>query len=116
MATCKKIKHFSWLLIVENHQSDHSMEHEKSVSKMQRILDKLRNEIVDKQHASKGVTLMRESQLRLMNYKELYLHREEIGEEELTTLYANMSVTEREIADGGLATLTFVIEALDELC
>lgn len=82
---------------------------------MQRILDKLRSEIAFKGPVSResNMALMRESQLRLMNYKELYLHRESIGEEELQALYEKMSVIEKAIADKGVSALTYIIEALD---
>ncbi len=101
---------------MENYQACQSITNGKAARKMQRILDKLRSEIVDYQHDSNGsaMRLTRESQLRLMNYKELYLHRESIGEVELSALYENMSVTEKEIADAGVSALTFIIEALDK--
>lgn len=101
---------------MENYQSYHLTTNETDIRKMQRILDTLRSEIADKQQAfGKGVlALTRESQLRLMNYKELYLHRESIGEEELQTLYKSMSKTEKVIADEGIRALTYMIQALDE--
>ncbi|MCA0936456.1 hypothetical protein LCL85_13025 [Vibrio alginolyticus] len=103
---------------MENYQSHYAIASEESVRKLQRILDKLISEMVDKQHYSgqSAVILTRESQLRLMNYKELYLHRDSIGEEELMTLYEKMSVVEKEIADEGISALTFIIEALDKMC
>ncbi len=102
---------------MENYQSYHSITSETFIRKMQRILDKLQSEIAAKQQSSKETiaALTRESQLRLMNYKELYLHRESIGEVELSALYENMSVTEKEIADEGISALTFIIEALDKM-
>ncbi len=99
-----------------NKQSDYSMTSEKSIRKMQRILDKLQSEIAEKHGLSDKsmLTLTSESQRRLMNYKELYLHRKLIGEDELNTLYKSMSEIEKSIADEGVAALTFVIEALEE--
>nr|WP_319557038.1 hypothetical protein [uncultured Vibrio sp.] len=101
-----------------NNQSYHLTTNETDIRKMQRILDMLRSEIADKQQTvRRGVlALMRESQLRLMNYKELYLHRESIGKEELQTLYNCMSETEKVIADEGVHALTYMIQALDEIC
>ncbi len=100
----------------ESYHSNESMVGEKYVCKMQRILNKLRSEIMDKQKLSGESVhaLTRESQLRLMNYKELHLHRESIGEDELNTVYEKMSVTEREIADEGVSALGFIIERLDD--
>ena len=101
---------------MEHYQSCHSTTNETDIRKMQRILDTLLSEIVDKQQTSGGdvLALTRESQSRLMNYKELYLHRELIGEEELQTRYNNMSETEKVIADEGVDALTYMIQALDE--
>ncbi|MEX3071124.1 hypothetical protein AB3Y13_04840 [Vibrio alginolyticus] len=102
---------------MENDQSHYAIASEKSIRKLQRILDRLISEIVDKQRhlIQSTAALTRESQLRLMNYKELYLHRDSIGEEELMKLYENMSVVEKEIADEGISALTFIIEALDKM-
>lgn len=50
-----------------------------------------------------------------MNYKELYLHRDSIGEEELMTLYEKMTVVEKEVADESISALTFIIDALDKM-
>ncbi len=61
------------------------------------------------------MALTRESQRRLMNYKELYLHRDSIGEEELMTLYEKMTVVEKEVADESISALTFIIDALDKM-
>ena len=101
---------------MENYQSYHSTTNETDIRKMQRILDALLSEIADKQQTSGGdvLALTRESQSRLMNYKELYLHRKSIGEEELQTLYKSMSKTEKVIADEGADALTYMIQALDE--
>ncbi|MGP8308523.1 hypothetical protein [Vibrio sp. YIC-376] len=100
---------------MENYQSCYSTTSEAFIRKMQCILDKLRSEIADKPQVSSEntIALTRESQFRLMNYKELYLHRESIGEEELQTLYETMSVIEKVIADEGVSALTYTIEALD---
>ncbi|MBR9788291.1 MAG: hypothetical protein GYB40_10175 [Vibrionaceae bacterium] len=102
---------------MENYQSYNLTTNEASVRKMQRILDKLRTEIAGGKHTSgkSVVVLTRESQLRLMNYKELYLHRESIGDEELKTLYKNMNEIEKVIADEGVHTLAYMIQALDEI-
>ncbi|MDV6249770.1 hypothetical protein [Vibrio sp. EA2] len=101
---------------MENEQAYNSTVIDVSTRKMQRIIDKLRSEIAAKQHTSveSVVALTRESQLRLMNYKELYLHRESIGDDELKALYKNMSEIEKVIADEGVQTLTYMIQALDE--
>lgn len=101
---------------MEHYQSYHSTTNETDIRKMQRILDTLLSEIADKQQTSGGdvLALTRQSQSRLMNYKELYLHRELIGEDELQTLYNNMSETEKVIADEGVDALTYMIQALDE--
>jgi hypothetical protein len=110
-----KITHISVGYKMGNYQSCYSTTSEEFICKMQRILDKLRSEIAFKGPVSResNMALMRESQLRLMNYKELYLHRESIGEEELQALYEKMSVIEKAIADKGVSALTYIIEALD---
>lgn len=119
MATLKIVKIYQLAMEeMQNYQSYKSMTSEISVRKMQRVLEKLVSETVEKQLSSKqsAAALIRESQLRLMNYKELYLHRESIGEEELTKLYEKMSGVEKEVADEGISALTFMIEALDKMC
>ncbi|TOA95298.1 hypothetical protein CGK17_03575 [Vibrio parahaemolyticus] len=108
----------SVLIKMEKHQSYKSITAKVSIRKMQRILDQLLNEIDEKHRASKEnvVTLTRQSQHRLMGYKELYLHREAIAESELLLAYESMSDTEKQIADMGLSELTYAIEALDRAC
>ncbi|EEZ83544.1 conserved hypothetical protein [Vibrio alginolyticus 40B] len=83
---------------------------------MQRILDHLLSEI-DQQHRETKenvVTLIQQSQQRLMNYKELYLHKESISEVELRVAHENMSETEKQVADMGIPVLTYIIGALDK--
>ncbi|WP_098414505.1 hypothetical protein [Vibrio sp. ES.051] len=103
---------------MEKHQAYKLMATKASARKMQRILDQLLNEIDDKHRATRKdvVTLTRESQQRLMHYKELYLHRESLGEGELQIVYQNMTITEQCLANMGVLALTHVIKALDKEC
>ncbi|ELA6778297.1 hypothetical protein RB979_000510 [Vibrio alginolyticus] len=101
---------------MEKYQSYKSIETKASIRKMQRILDRLFSEI-DQQHRETKenvVTLIQQSQQRLMNYKELYLHKESISEVELRMAHENMSETEKQIADMGIPVLTYIIGALDK--
>lgn len=101
---------------MEKYQSYKSIETKSSIRKMQRILDQLFSELNEQHRVTKEnvVALTRQSQQRLMNYKELYLHKESIGEVELQIAYENMSVTERHVADMGVSALTYIIGALDK--
>ncbi|HHF3126728.1 hypothetical protein [Vibrio alginolyticus] len=101
---------------MEKYQSYESIETKASIRKMQRILDHLLSEI-DQQHRETKenvVTLIQQSQQRLMNYKELYLHKESISEVELRVAHENMSETEKQVADMGIPVLTYIIGALDK--
>ncbi|NVC50250.1 hypothetical protein [Vibrio diabolicus] len=101
---------------MEKYQSYKSIETKSSIRKMQRILDQLFSELNEQHRVTKEnvVALTRQSQQRLMNYKELYLHKESIGEVELQITYENMSVTEKQVADMGVPALTYIIGALDK--
>ncbi|MGI3063811.1 hypothetical protein ACRTEL_05110 [Vibrio diabolicus] len=101
---------------MEKYQSYKSIETKSSIRKMQRILDQLFSELNEQHRVTKEnvVALTRQSQQRLMNYKELYLHKESIGEVELQIAYENMSVTEKRVADMGVSALTYIIGALDK--
>ncbi|BCB45060.1 MULTISPECIES: hypothetical protein [Vibrio] len=101
---------------MEKYQSYKSIETKSSIRKMQRILDQLFSELDEQHRVTKEnvVALTRQSQQRLMNYKELYLHKESIGEVELQIAYENMSVTEKQVADMGVSALTYIIGALDK--
>ncbi len=101
---------------MEKYQLYKSIETKASIRKMQRILDHLLSEI-DQQHRETKenvVTLIQQSQQRLMNYKELYLHKESISEVELRVAHENMSETEKQVADMGIPVLTYIIGALDK--
>ncbi|WP_226422076.1 hypothetical protein [Vibrio sp. E14] len=101
---------------MEKYQSYKSIEKKSSIRKMQRILYQLFSELNEQHRVTKDnvVALTRQSQQRLMNYKELYLHKESIGEVELQIAYENMSVTEKQVADMGVSALTYIIGALDK--
>ncbi|MFH4456126.1 hypothetical protein [Vibrio diabolicus] len=101
---------------MEKYQSYKSIEKKSSIRKMQRILYQLFSELNEQHRVTKEnvVALTRQSQQRLMNYKELYLHKESIGEVELQIAYENMSVTEKQVADMGVSALTYIIGALDK--
>ena len=96
---------------MEKYQSYKSIETKSSIRKMQRILDQLFSELNEQHRVTKEnvVALTRQSQQRLMNYKEL-----SIGEVELQIAYENMSVTEKQVADMGVSALTYIIGALDK--
>ena len=101
---------------MEKYQFYKSISGEVNIRKMQRILDHLLSEI-DQQHRETKenvVTLIQQSQQRLMNYKELYLHKESISEVELRVAHENMSETEKQVADMGIPVLTYIIGALDK--
>ncbi|EKM32137.1 hypothetical protein VCHENC02_2276 [Vibrio harveyi] len=49
-----------------------------------------------------------------MNYKELFLHRSDIEQQELVQSYEHLSLMERSVADLGIAVLTYIIDALDK--
>ncbi|MFM2647668.1 hypothetical protein [Vibrio diabolicus] len=102
---------------MEKYQSYKSIETKSSIRKMQRILYQLFSELDEQHRVTKEnvVALTRQSQQRLMNYKELYLHKESIGEVELQIAYENMSVTEKQVADMGVSALTYIIGALDKV-
>ncbi|EGQ7647266.1 MULTISPECIES: hypothetical protein [Vibrio] len=101
---------------MEKYQSYKSIETKASIRKMQRILDHLLSEIYQQHRETKEnvVTLIQQSQQRLMNYKELYLHKESISEVELRMAHENMSETEKQVADMGIPVLTYIIGALDK--
>ena len=101
---------------MEKYHSYKSIETKASIRKMQRILDHLLSEIYQQHRETKEnvVTLIQQSQQRLMNYKELYLHKESISEVELRMVHENMSETEKQVADMGIPVLTYIIGALDK--
>ena len=101
---------------MEKYQSYKSIETKSSIRKMQRILDQLLDEIRNRSRDTRlDVTwLTRESQKRLMNYKELFLHRSDIEQQELVQSYEHLSLMERSVADLGIAVLTYIIDALDK--
>lgn len=86
-----------------------------SIRKMQTILGQLLNEISCSANETGAQTsgLIRESQKRLMEYKEIHLHRVELDGYELNRAYKAMSGTEKHIADMGMAELTYIIDQLD---
>ncbi|MGR5130952.1 hypothetical protein [Vibrio alfacsensis] len=101
---------------MEKYQSYKSIVKETDVRKMQRILRQLleetRHDNLSSQTDARGLT--RESQKRLMMYKEVYLHRSDLDEGELKQSYDNMTLMERAVADRGIAALTYIIDALDK--
>ncbi|MGR5122161.1 hypothetical protein ACPV33_05630 [Vibrio harveyi] len=101
---------------MEKYQSYKSISGEVNIRKMQRILDQLLDEIRNRSRDTRlDVTwLTRESQKRLMNYKELFLHRSDIEQQELVQSYEHLSLMERSVADLGIAVLTYIIDALDK--
>ncbi|GBK97941.1 hypothetical protein VH1709_contig00018-0055 [Vibrio harveyi] len=101
---------------MEKYQFYKSISGEVNIRKMQRILDQLLDEIRNRSRDTRlDVTwLTRESQKRLMNYKELFLHRSDIEQQELVQSYEHLSLMERSVADLGIAVLTYIIDALDE--
>lgn len=101
---------------MEKYQSYKSIVRETDVRKMQRILLQLLEETRHDNLSSQTDVrwLIRESQKRLMMYKEVYLHRSDLGEGELKQSYDNMTLMERSVADLGIAALTYVIDALDK--
>ena len=100
----------------EKYQFYKSISGEVNIRKMQRILDQLLDEIRNRSRDTRlDVTwLTRESQKRLMNYKELFLHRSDIEQQELVQSYEHLSLMERSVADLGIAVLTYIIDALDK--
>ncbi|WP_050925670.1 hypothetical protein [Vibrio harveyi] len=101
---------------MEKYQFYKSISGEANIRKMQRILDQLLDEIRNRSRDTRlDVTwLTRESQKRLMNYKELFLHRSDIEQQELVQSYEHLSLMERSVADLGIAVLTYIIDALDK--
>ncbi|WCP82433.1 hypothetical protein PQE20_23605 [Vibrio harveyi] len=101
---------------MEKYQFYKTISGEVNIRKMQRILDQLLDEIRNRSRDTRlDVTwLTRESQKRLMNYKELFLHRSDIEQQELVQSYENLSLMERSVADLGIAVLTYIIDALDK--
>ncbi|WP_050940895.1 hypothetical protein [Vibrio harveyi] len=101
---------------MEKYQFYKSISGEVNIRKMQRILDQLLDEIRNRSRDTRlDVTwLTRESQKRLMNYKELFLHRSDIEQQELVQSYEHLSLMERSVADSGIAVLTYIIDALDK--
>ena len=101
---------------MEKYQFYKSISGEVDIHKMQRILDQLLDEIRNRSRDTRlDVTwLTRESQKRLMNYKELFLHRSDIEQQELVQSYEHLSLMERSVADLGIAVLTYIIDALDK--
>ncbi|WP_114764988.1 hypothetical protein [Vibrio rhodolitus] len=56
---------------------------------------------------------LRESQYRLIKYKELLLHAEYIDETDLLLMYTELSKVEKSIAKLGVEALTIAINQLD---
>ncbi|MGR5194301.1 hypothetical protein [Vibrio rotiferianus] len=83
--------------------------------KLQRILDNLLEEIRANCRETNIdiVWLVKESQQRLMTYKELNLHRAVIDERELIEAFSNLSVVEKQLIKLGEDTLTEIILELD---
>ncbi|AUV88891.1 hypothetical protein [Vibrio campbellii] len=101
---------------MEKYQIYKSISGEVDVRKMQRVLEQLLAEIRNRSRDIRlDVTwLTRESQKRLMKYKELFLHRSYIDQAELDQTYENLSSMERLVSDMGIAALTYIIDALDK--
>ncbi|PAW09957.1 hypothetical protein B6K85_14385 [Vibrio sp. V1B] len=100
---------------MEKYQLYKSISGEVSIRKMQCVLEQLLAEIRNRSCDIRlDVTwLTRESQKRLMKYKELFLHRGYIEQAELEQTYENLSPMERSVADMGIAAMTYIIDALD---
>ncbi|MGF1909404.1 hypothetical protein L4C38_08190 [Vibrio kasasachensis] len=58
-------------------------------------------------------TALRQSQLRLLKYKELLLHESHIEESELLLSYIELSKIEKSIAKLGVQALSITIDALE---
>ncbi|MHA2708627.1 hypothetical protein [Vibrio owensii] len=101
---------------MEKYQLYKSISGEVSIRKMQRVLEQLLDEIRNRSRDSRldMTWLTRESQKRLMKYKELFLHRCDLDQSELNQTYENLSLIERLVADMGVAALTYIIDALDK--
>jgi hypothetical protein len=101
---------------MEKYQIYKSISGELDIRKMQRVLEQLLAEIRNRSRDIRlDVTwLTRESQKRLMKYKELFLHRGYIDQAELDQTYENLSSMERLVSDMGIAALTYIIDALDK--
>ncbi|CAH1527818.1 MULTISPECIES: hypothetical protein [Vibrio] len=100
---------------MEKHQIYKSISGKVGIRKMQCVLEQLLAEIRNRSCDIRlDVTwLTRESQKRLMKYKELFLHRGYIEQAELEQTYENLSPMERSVADMGIAAMTYIIDALD---
>lgn len=83
--------------------------------KMQRILDDLVDEL--RVHCKESNLdmgwLVKESQKRLMVYKELYMHRALIDEREIQDAFERLSEQEKQIVALGEDNLTAVIDSLN---
>ncbi|CAH1597733.1 conserved hypothetical protein [Vibrio jasicida] len=100
---------------MEKHQIYKLISGKVGIRKMQCVLEQLLAEIRNRSCDIRlDVTwLTRESQKRLMKYKELFLHRGYIEQAELEQTYENLSPMERSVADMGIAAMTYIIDALD---
>ena len=78
---------------------------------MQRVLEQLLDEIHNRSRDSRldMTWLTRESQKRLMKYKELFLHRCDLDQTELNQPM-KFEPDRRSVADMGVATLTYIID------
>ncbi|GAD77057.1 hypothetical protein [Vibrio azureus] len=104
------------LVVMEKYQHYQTIKDKSKVLKMQCTLEKLLEEIRLSCQQTKYdfVWLTQQSQMRLMKYKELYLHRGKVVDSEIKLAYAKMTSIERQIADMGTAEITFIIDALDK--
>lgn len=87
-----------------------------SLSNLQQIIADL-IDYVESRAQSKGlnrVTTLRQSQQRLLQYKELLLHKSHIEESELLLCYIELSKIEKSIAKLGVQALTQTIDELEK--
>ncbi len=89
---------------------------ESSLSNLQHIIADLIS-YIESRAQSKGldrVTTLRQSQQRLLKYKELLLHKSHIEESELLLSYIELSKIEKSIAKLGVQALTITIDGLEK--
>lgn len=83
---------------------------------LQRLIAKSINDIEQKASASDNdlQLLLKKSQQRLLNYKELLIHLPYIDESELLFARTELSFNEKQIAKRGEKALTLAIDELDK--
>ncbi|GEM76575.1 hypothetical protein [Vibrio sagamiensis] len=104
------------LVVMEKYQHYQTIKDKSKVLKMQRTLEKLMEEIRRSCQQTRYdiVWLTQQSQMRLMKFKELYLHRGKVKDTEIKLVYTKLTSAEKQIADMGTAEITFIIDALDK--